>query len=287
MPDGTTLAQAVKQHEQTEPQRKSRKQKNSKADRWERSFKLVRDRPTSQVEQTELDYLYRVGRERRRRFLNDKLLRDMAGPLTARDMESLFKPAPFGESNHSTPLQQILEPENATIWDLFRNIDFDKQNRLLKVHSPFPMMLLAHIRCAYLVKSMDCISAQKWEDKIKQGQQQKAASSSSEAAQRDQLGASAPADLSQEEAAFTALRKWAGTNKKCRQALRRANPTAVEELELHYLQFMSQVQQVVSVSVAALQRILRGDPCAIIDTEMFTWRLSSLNLLVTDHVRKM
>ena len=135
MPDGSTLAQALNQHEQTEPQKKSRKQKNSKADRWERSFKLIRDRPASQVEQTELDYLYRVGRERRRRFLNDKLLRDMAGPLTARDMESLFKPAPFGESNHTTPLQQALEPENATIWDLFRNIDFDKQNRLLKVQS--------------------------------------------------------------------------------------------------------------------------------------------------------
>ena len=81
---------------------------------------------------------------------------------------------------------------------------------------------------------------QKWEDKLKQGQRQTVASSSTEA-QRDELSAAAPADMSEEEAAFTALRKWARTGKKCRTALRRANPTAVEELELHYLQFMSQV----------------------------------------------
>jgi len=45
-----------------------------------------------------------------------------------------------------------------------------------------------------------------------------------------------------EEAAFIALKEWAGTGRKCRQALKRANPTAVEELELHYLQFMRQVE---------------------------------------------
>ena len=133
MPDGSTLAQALNQQAQHEPSRKSRKQKTAKADRWEQSFKLIRQHPASQTEQTELDYLYRVGRERRRRFLNDKLLRDMAGPLTAREMEGLFKPAPFGESNYTTPLQEVLQPDNATIWDLFRNIDFDKQNRLLQV----------------------------------------------------------------------------------------------------------------------------------------------------------
>jgi len=44
-----------------------------------------------------------------------------------------------------------------------------------------------------------------------------------------------------EEAAFIALKKWAGTGRKCRQALKRASPTAIEELELHYLQFKRQV----------------------------------------------
>ena len=49
----------------------------------------------------------RVGRERRRRWLNDKLLRDMAGALTAPDMETLFRPPPFGGPGHSAPMRPM------------------------------------------------------------------------------------------------------------------------------------------------------------------------------------
>ena len=133
MPDGTSLNQLLTDHAAHEPEKKSSKHRTAKADRWERSFKLLRSRPTSEAEQSELDFLYKVGRERRRRFLNDKMLRDMAGPLTASDMEGLFKPAPFGESNHVSPLQEVLQPENATLLDMFRNIDYDKQSRFLQV----------------------------------------------------------------------------------------------------------------------------------------------------------
>lgn len=42
----------------------------------------------SDAEAMELEALARVGQRRRRRFMNDKLLRDMAGTLTARDMAS-------------------------------------------------------------------------------------------------------------------------------------------------------------------------------------------------------
>ena len=45
-------------------------------------------------------------------------------------------------------------------------------------------------------------------------------------AQRDELSSSAPAEVTPEEAAFVALKKWAGTGRKCRQALKRASPTA-------------------------------------------------------------
>lgn len=91
-----------------------------------------------------------------RRILNERLLRDMSGPLThAGDkqlscrqapaghsietspdpagMVELFQPAPFGYSNHLTPLQQALLPENVGIWELFRNIDSDRQSRVLQV----------------------------------------------------------------------------------------------------------------------------------------------------------
>ena len=133
MPDGTTLSQLLSNNEAHEPAERSKKHRTAKADRWERSFKLVRNRPPSEAEQSELDFLYKVGRERRRRFLNDKMLRDMAGPLTASEMEGLFKPVPFGDSSHVSPLQEILQPENASILDVFRSIDFDKQTRFMQV----------------------------------------------------------------------------------------------------------------------------------------------------------
>jgi len=142
----------------------------------------------------------RVGRDRRRRWLNDKLLRDMAGSLTAPEMETLFRPPPFGEPTSAAPMrplvavqlpgarwmgctcgsshvrlrlsvsdvngradaafclfsrllclltlacrssQAVVVPrigsspvvdcaEVAHIWDLFRNIDSDKQQRVLR-----------------------------------------------------------------------------------------------------------------------------------------------------------
>ena len=48
-----------------------------------------------------------MGRDRRRRWLNDKLLRDMAGSLTAPEMETLFRPPPFGESTSHAPLRPL------------------------------------------------------------------------------------------------------------------------------------------------------------------------------------
>lgn len=67
-----------------------------------------------------------------RRWLNDKLLRDMAGTLTASDMASLFKPVPFGEQRTS-PWQLAAQPEHAVLWDLFRSLEMDKQSRVLQV----------------------------------------------------------------------------------------------------------------------------------------------------------
>lgn len=79
----------------------------------------------------------------------------------------------------------------------------------------------------------DTTLLQKWEERIKHA--------NDGAAHRDQLASDAVREVPPEEAAFMALKKWASTGRKCRQALKRANPTAVEEMELHYLQFMRQV----------------------------------------------
>ena len=64
--------------------------------------------------------------------LNEKQLRDAAGPLTAADMAGLFNPVPFGVPRES-PLQQLREdPAAAAVWESFRNIDPDKEARVLQ-----------------------------------------------------------------------------------------------------------------------------------------------------------
>ena len=88
-------------------------------------------RTLTDAEHAELIALEKVGQRRQRRWLNDKLLRDMAPPLTAKDMESLFKPAPFGDTGYVSAFTLAAAPEHAALWDLFRSVDSDKQNRVL------------------------------------------------------------------------------------------------------------------------------------------------------------
>ena len=56
-----------------------------------------------------------------------------AGALTVADMEALFKPVPFGHTGHETPLAQLTQSNNLPVWDLFRNIDEERQNNTLQV----------------------------------------------------------------------------------------------------------------------------------------------------------
>ncbi|PSC69651.1 R3H domain-containing 4 isoform X2 [Micractinium conductrix] len=85
----------------------------------------------TEAEAAEIYALSRVGARKQRRWLNDKLLRDMAGTLTASDMASLFKPVPFGEARPSL-WEQAAAPEHAVLWDLFRSLEMDKQSRVLQ-----------------------------------------------------------------------------------------------------------------------------------------------------------
>lgn len=61
---------------------------------WFCDFYLL---PTPDVtDLTELRALEEAGVRRRRRWLNDRILRDMAGPMSMEQMEAQFKPVPFG-----------------------------------------------------------------------------------------------------------------------------------------------------------------------------------------------
>ena len=91
------------------------------------------DDDASEAELAELRALQSVGTRRRRRWLNERALRELAGPLTADDMQALFLPPPFGVIRES-PLQQLLDNKAAaSIWDSFRTIEHHRQERVLEV----------------------------------------------------------------------------------------------------------------------------------------------------------
>lgn len=68
-----------------------------------------------------------------RRWANDRILRDLAGKLTAEDMQGLFSPVPFGNAPVKSALQLASEPRAYAIWESFVSIDMDRQARVLEV----------------------------------------------------------------------------------------------------------------------------------------------------------
>ena len=85
---------------------------------------------TTEAEAAELRALAAVGRSKQRRWMNDKLLRAMVGALTAREMEQLFKPVPFGREPVPSAFALAAQPEHEPLWALFRSVDMDKQERV-------------------------------------------------------------------------------------------------------------------------------------------------------------
>ncbi|GLC37916.1 hypothetical protein PLESTB_001502800 [Pleodorina starrii] len=130
MPDGRSLTHYLAQEREREQLRRRKAELRGKDLQF---AQLLRQRTStmSDLELAELKAMENAGVRRRRRWLNDKTLRDLAGPLSAADMESQFKPAPFGMAVPS-PLAQAMSPANAALWDNFRNIDPEKEARVLQ-----------------------------------------------------------------------------------------------------------------------------------------------------------
>ena len=181
-------------------------------------------RALTEAEVLELQALERVGQRRQRRYLNDKLLRDMAGPLSAADMSALFKPAPFGETGHVSAFTQAAAPEHAALWELFRSVDMDKEGRVL----------------------------QKWEAYVRELRGEAGGSSGGG-------GGSAGPD---ESPAAAALAAWSAVAPRARRALRHASPQHVEAVEGAILEFLDTTACTPPVGVVGL-RGARGDGGAL------------------------
>ncbi|GAQ86266.1 hypothetical protein KFL_002790140 [Klebsormidium nitens] len=88
-------------------------------------------------EERRLDFL--LGKRAFRRYANEKLLQDLAGPLDADQMAMLYAPPPFGEVQ-ATVLARITEAtadnEAARAWEPFRQVDMDMQDSFLRGAAP-------------------------------------------------------------------------------------------------------------------------------------------------------
>ena len=70
-----------------------------------------------------------------------------AGPLTLTDIQGLFQPVPFGDPSPPSAFELAMAPQNLPAWEGFRNIDMDKQTRVLQVCST----LAGYFSCCALV----------------------------------------------------------------------------------------------------------------------------------------
>ena len=86
---------------------------------------------TTETEVAELEALSKLGQRRQRRWFNEHALREMAPDLTAEAIDSLFKPVPFGEPRRPSVFVEISDESYAPIWDVFRTVDMDKEQRIL------------------------------------------------------------------------------------------------------------------------------------------------------------
>lgn len=89
MPDGRPLGTYLTDTETAKHSASSRRRRRKNGDvaDWDQGKRTI-----SEVEQAQIDAAMRAGRSRRRRYFNDKLLRDMAGQEISLGLKSVHQP---------------------------------------------------------------------------------------------------------------------------------------------------------------------------------------------------
>ncbi|KAI8467105.1 MAG: hypothetical protein J3K34DRAFT_45498 [Monoraphidium minutum] len=145
----------------------------------------------------ELRAIERAGWRRRNRWFNDKALRDgfnaRFGRLTAEEMQNQFNPPPFGGPQRPSIFSEVSGPEHAPLWEHFRSISMDREEKVLG----------------------------RWEDHNRGLAAGGGAGGGASAAPPAPPGGSPAA----------AIRAWARVGRPARAALKKANPHTVMELE--------------------------------------------------------
>jgi hypothetical protein len=79
----------------------------------------------------ELADVARLGQRRRRRWANDRLLKELGGNMTVAEMAAQFMPPPFGAPSKPSPFEAMLDAQARGEWLGFRRVDMDKEAAFL------------------------------------------------------------------------------------------------------------------------------------------------------------
>jgi len=80
----------------------------------------------------ELAEAARLGQRRRRRWANDRLLRELGGAMTVAEMQAQFMPPPFGAPPQPTAFERMLRAQARGEWAGFHKVDMDKERAFLR-----------------------------------------------------------------------------------------------------------------------------------------------------------
>eukprot|EP01026_Neomeris_dumetosa_P075769 TRINITY_DN805_c1_g1_i2.p2 TRINITY_DN805_c1_g1~~TRINITY_DN805_c1_g1_i2.p2 ORF type:complete len:309 (+),score=54.18 TRINITY_DN805_c1_g1_i2:262-1188(+) len=167
MPDGSSLKTYLQKNgfarDVDSSHRKKRsggKREKSKAflSRWQVASGVVssvrKGKKENPHEPHELEGLSKLGMRKLMRCMSDRMLRDMAGPMTAEQMDSLYQPAPFGDTGYRTAFRRLIEhPGENQVWAKFLDITMDKEIKVLERWE-------AHVKAEKLPKKQKSTPAQ-------------------------------------------------------------------------------------------------------------------------------
>ena len=74
----------------------------------------------------------KMGVRRRRRWANDRLLRELGGAMTVSEMQQQFMPPPFGAPPEPTAFEKMLNAQARGEWSGFHKVDMDKERTFLQ-----------------------------------------------------------------------------------------------------------------------------------------------------------
>ncbi|MCO5586221.1 hypothetical protein L7F22_040160 [Adiantum nelumboides] len=115
---------------------------SKKKHRSKRNFGLSDSENERLQAEEKIRALWKLSNRHYRRWMNDRLLRELTSPLDAQEIGSLFAPPPWGEKSLASPFERVsaygeIWAQEKAAWEPFRNnVDMDMEARVLHYVAP-------------------------------------------------------------------------------------------------------------------------------------------------------